>query len=121
MYLYIRLDLSLNHFVIAFTVLLGVLYPWTRMLMPPQYAGLAMALSSVSVVVSSMSLKLYKVLNPFLYSIILSRYYYLTNCCVDLFLAASRGTERKRLSVPTADYFGEGEQVVSSFSVIFSR
>merc|ERR1711937_721473 len=37
----------------------GVFFPWTHMLIPPQYAGLAMALSSISVVLSSLSLKLY--------------------------------------------------------------
>ena len=38
----------------------GVWFPWTHVLLPPQYAGLAMALSSVSVVLSSMALWLYK-------------------------------------------------------------
>jgi hypothetical protein len=38
----------------------GILFPWTHMLVPPQYAGLMMAFSSVSVVLSSLSLKLYK-------------------------------------------------------------
>ena len=37
----------------------GVWFPWTKMLLPPQYAGLAMAMSSISVVISSMCLKLY--------------------------------------------------------------
>ncbi|KAJ1422638.1 HAD-like domain-containing protein [Ochromonadaceae sp. CCMP2298] len=38
----------------------GVWYPWTHLLLPPQYAGLAMAFSSVSVVLSSMALWLYR-------------------------------------------------------------
>jgi len=38
----------------------GVWFPWTKMLLPPQYAGLAMAMSSVSVVLSSMMLRCYK-------------------------------------------------------------
>ena len=44
---------------IAIPFAAGVLYPWTHVLIPPQYAGLAMALSSISVVLSSLSLKLY--------------------------------------------------------------
>ena len=39
---------------------LGVFFPLTRMILPPQYAALAMAVSSVSVVMSSMSLWMYK-------------------------------------------------------------
>ncbi len=38
----------------------GVWFPWTHMTLPPHYAGLAMALSSISVVISSMLLRLYK-------------------------------------------------------------
>jgi Cu+-exporting ATPase len=38
----------------------GIWYPWTHLVLPPQYAGLSMAASSVSVVVSSMALWLYK-------------------------------------------------------------
>jgi P-type Cu+ transporter len=38
----------------------GVWFPWTHMLLPPQYAGLAMALSSISVVLSSMALRMYR-------------------------------------------------------------
>lgn len=38
----------------------GIWFPWTRMLLPPHYAGLAMATSSISVVISSMLLKTYK-------------------------------------------------------------
>jgi len=38
----------------------GVLYPWTSWRLPPAFAGLAMAFSSVSVVLSSLSLRLYK-------------------------------------------------------------
>jgi len=37
----------------------GAFYPWTKMLIPPQYAGLSMAMSSISVVLSSLSLNLY--------------------------------------------------------------
>lgn len=38
----------------------GIWFPWTKMLLPPHFAGLAMALSSISVVISSMLLKFYK-------------------------------------------------------------
>ena len=38
----------------------GLWFPWTHMLLPPQYAGLSMAFSSISVVLSSMALRLYK-------------------------------------------------------------
>lgn len=46
--------------VVAVPYAAGVWFPWTHMLLPPQYAGLAMALSSVSVVLSSMALRLYR-------------------------------------------------------------
>jgi Cu+-exporting ATPase len=45
---------------IAIPFAAGVCYPWTRATVPPQYAGLAMAFSSVSVVLSSLALKFYK-------------------------------------------------------------
>lgn len=38
----------------------GVLWPLTHTLVPPWVAGAAMALSSVSVVASSLALKMYK-------------------------------------------------------------
>ena len=38
----------------------GIWFPWTHLVLPPQYAGLSMAASSVSVVASSMALWLYK-------------------------------------------------------------
>jgi Cu+-exporting ATPase len=43
----------------------GIWFPWTKMLLPPHYAGLAMALSSISVVISSMLLKRYSVPQEF--------------------------------------------------------
>ena len=46
--------------LIAIPYAAGIWYPWTKMILPPQYASLAMAASSVSVVLSSMSLWLYK-------------------------------------------------------------
>jgi hypothetical protein len=52
------LALVYNSLAIPFAA--GILYPWTHMLIPPQYAGLAMALSSISVVLSSLSLNMYK-------------------------------------------------------------
>jgi len=46
--------------ILAIPFAAGLWFPWTHMLVPPQYAGLAMAFSSISVVASSMSLRLYK-------------------------------------------------------------
>eukprot|EP01035_Chromulina_nebulosa_P025190 gene25190-32862_t len=46
--------------VVAIPFAAGIWYPWNHMLLPPQYAGLSMATSSISVVVSSMLLKRYK-------------------------------------------------------------
>jgi soluble P-type ATPase len=51
---------ALMYNVIAIPYAAGVWYPLTRKQIPPQYAGLAMAMSSISVVVSSMALRLYK-------------------------------------------------------------
>lgn len=46
--------------IIAIPLAAGALYPVTGVLMPPWVAALSMALSSVSVVMSSLLLKLYK-------------------------------------------------------------
>ena len=46
--------------VIAIPIAAGVLYPGTKVALPPYVAGLAMALSSVSVVCSSLMLRLYR-------------------------------------------------------------
>eukprot|EP00607_Mallomonas_marina_P010481 CAMPEP_0182421552 /NCGR_PEP_ID=MMETSP1167-20130531/6970_1 /TAXON_ID=2988 /ORGANISM="Mallomonas Sp, Strain CCMP3275" /LENGTH=724 /DNA_ID=CAMNT_0024598799 /DNA_START=477 /DNA_END=2651 /DNA_ORIENTATION=- len=46
--------------LLAIPVAAGVLFPWTHSQLPPQYAALSMALSSISVVTSSLSLRLYK-------------------------------------------------------------
>ena len=51
---------AISYNLIAIPFAAGVWFPWTHVLVPPQYAGLAMAFSSVSVVLSSLSLKLYK-------------------------------------------------------------
>eukprot|EP00602_Paraphysomonas_sp_CaronLab_P008621 CAMPEP_0185034404 /NCGR_PEP_ID=MMETSP1103-20130426/24264_1 /TAXON_ID=36769 /ORGANISM="Paraphysomonas bandaiensis, Strain Caron Lab Isolate" /LENGTH=1244 /DNA_ID=CAMNT_0027571049 /DNA_START=102 /DNA_END=3836 /DNA_ORIENTATION=+ len=58
----IRLNLlwALMYNVLAIPVAAGIIFPITHSILPPQYAGLCMALSSISVVVSSISLKLYK-------------------------------------------------------------
>ena len=81
------------------------------MLMPPQYAGLAMALSSVSVVVSSMSLKLYKVSVSYLHilhtCIAVKIYWRILLPCF-MFVAAGNAT-RKRLSFSAADNIGKGK------------
>lgn len=45
---------------IAIPIAMGVLYPGLRFQLPPWVAGLAMALSSVTVVISSLSLRLHR-------------------------------------------------------------
>ena len=51
---------ALAYNVVAIPFAAGIWYPWTRTAIPPQYAGLSMALSSLSVVASSMALRCYK-------------------------------------------------------------
>jgi P-type Cu+ transporter len=51
---------ALVYNLVAVPYAAGIWYPWTHMVLPPQYAGLSMAASSVSVVLSSMALWLYK-------------------------------------------------------------
>jgi P-type Cu+ transporter len=51
---------ALVYNVLAIPYAAGVFFPITHLLVPPQYAGLAMAFSSVSVVVNSSSLRFYR-------------------------------------------------------------
>ncbi len=51
---------AMGYNLIGVPVAAGVLYPCCGWRLPPAFAGLAMALSSVSVVSSSLLLKLYK-------------------------------------------------------------
>jgi hypothetical protein len=46
--------------LIGIPIAAGLLYPFLHVGLPPQFAGLAMAFSSVSVVLSSLHLKYYK-------------------------------------------------------------
>jgi hypothetical protein len=50
---------ALVYNVVAIPFAAGVWFPWTHVIVPPQFAGLAMAMSSISVVLSSLSLNLY--------------------------------------------------------------
>jgi P-type Cu+ transporter len=50
---------ALLYNVLAIPIAAGAVFPITHVILPPQYAGLCMALSSISVVISSMALKLY--------------------------------------------------------------
>jgi Cu+-exporting ATPase len=45
--------------IVAIPFAAGIWFPWTHTLVPPQYAGLCMALSSISVVISSALLRCY--------------------------------------------------------------
>jgi uncharacterized membrane protein YgcG len=51
---------SLGFNCLGIPVAAGVIYPATQQRLPPEVAGLAMALSSVSVVVSSLLLRRYR-------------------------------------------------------------
>ena len=51
---------ALLYNILAIPFAAGVWFPYTHMQVPPQYAGLSMAMSSISVVASSMALKLYQ-------------------------------------------------------------
>ena len=51
---------ALGYNTLMIPVAAGVMYPWWRKALPPWLAGIAMALSSVSVVLSSLHLKLWK-------------------------------------------------------------
>ena len=46
--------------VCALPIASGLLYPFTSFHLPPAFAGLAMAFSSITVVISSLSLRLYR-------------------------------------------------------------
>lgn len=58
----IRINLvwAMVYNVLTIPVAAGIWFPWTHAILPPQYAGMCMAMSSISVVASSMTLKLYK-------------------------------------------------------------
>jgi len=60
----LNLIFSLGYNALGIPVAAGVLYPWLGVRLPPELAALAMALSSVSVVLSSLMLKRYR--DPFL-------------------------------------------------------
>ena len=51
---------ALLYNILAIPFAAGVWFPYTHMQVPPQYAGLSMAMSSISVVASSMALRLYR-------------------------------------------------------------
>ena len=51
---------ALFYNVVAIPFAAGAAFPYTHVIIPPQYAGLSMAFSSIFVVLSSLSLKLYQ-------------------------------------------------------------
>jgi soluble P-type ATPase len=51
---------ALVYNILAIPFAAGVWFPYTHMQVPPQYAGLSMAMSSISVVASSMAIRFYK-------------------------------------------------------------
>lgn len=51
---------SLLYNILGIPIAAGVFYPLTRVRLPPTVAALAMALSSISVVISSLTLRLYR-------------------------------------------------------------
>lgn len=55
----INLRWALLYNILAIPIAAGAFFPWIHTILPPQYAGLCMALSSVSVVASSLMLKFY--------------------------------------------------------------
>lgn len=61
--IYFRIQLNLiwalGYNTLAIPIAAGLLYPWTHMALPPYVAAFAMALSSVSVLMSSLSLNRY--------------------------------------------------------------
>merc|ERR1712070_1149625 len=58
--IYLNLSWALIYNIIAIPLAGGVLLPFTHMAVPPYVAGLAMALSSVSVLASSLQLYCYQ-------------------------------------------------------------
>ena len=56
----INLRWALIYNIFAIPIAAGAFFPWFHTILPPQYAGLCMALSSVSVVASSLMLKCYQ-------------------------------------------------------------
>ena len=56
----INLRWALLYNVLAIPIAAGAFFPWFHTILPPQYAGLCMALSSISVVASSLMLKCYR-------------------------------------------------------------
>ena len=55
-----NLFFSLGYNALGIPIAAGLLYPFVKVRLPPEVAGLAMALSSVSVVTSSLMLKRFK-------------------------------------------------------------
>lgn len=56
----VNLRWAMLYNVLAIPIAAGAFFPWLHTILPPQYAGLCMALSSISVVASSLMLKCYQ-------------------------------------------------------------